>query len=624
MLESLRNASKGWVAGILIFVLVGSFGFWGIQDWINVSTAPRIATVGDAEISPDQFRREFASYIAKFERETKQSLSTTEAKALNFDRVALDELLTREALLAKAKAMGLSFTDGQILDVLRENIGDGRGGIDGQRLQAILQQGQFTEAQFFDLVRADTLRSQMLRTITGGTTLPPGLERALHKFRLERRVAEYIVLEPAQAGDIKDPDEAQLKKFYEANAKQRYSAPEYRAFTFVTAKTEDVAAGIKVTEEEITSAYERARRFFETPEKRKIEQIKFKTEAAARAAKAKLDGGQTFEAVALAEGFKPEDIKLGEVAKTDTTIPPLAFELPVNKISDPVKGAFGWMILRVLSITPGTSKPIAEAREEIRKRFVEDRSKDALSELVNRLEDEIGGGKTIEEAAAATTLKAVKIVASDADGKDVAGQAVAGLPGGDFLAQVFAHDVGADSEISETAEGVRYVFRVDKVTPTAKKPFEQVRAQALSDWRADELQTRLTKLAEELVKKGNAGQSIESLASSLGLQVRKTDPLDRNPRHAVLGPDAVVSLGEVRVGKFFTGTTTEGQGHVVGRLANVSFVEEVDEDPTRRQYANTLRQVFAEDYVDQFSKAVRAEVGVKVDEEQFTKFHTNE
>jgi peptidyl-prolyl cis-trans isomerase D len=110
MLESLRNWSRGWVAAILIFLLVGSFGIWGVQDWMNVSSTPKIATVGETDITPEQFQREFTDYLAKFQRETKQELSTAQAKALNFDRIALDEMLTREALLAKAKDMGLSVT----------------------------------------------------------------------------------------------------------------------------------------------------------------------------------------------------------------------------------------------------------------------------------------------------------------------------------------------------------------------------------------------------------------------------------------------------------------------------------------------------------------------------------
>lgn len=624
MLESLRNWSKGWVAAILILLLVGSFGIWGVQDWMNVTTTTKIATVGGTDITPERFQQEFTNYIAKFARETKQELSTAQAKALNFDRVALDELLTREALLAKAKTMGLSVTNEQIVDVLRANIGDGRGGVDTNRLQMILQQGQFSEAQFYEMIRSDLLRSQMLRSITSGTTLPPGLERALHKYRLERRVVEYVVIDAARAGTIGDPAEAALKKYYEKNAAARYSAPEYRGFTYVAIKPADVAAGVVVTEDEIKAAYERAKRFFETPEKRKLEQIKFKSEAAAKAAKAKLDAGQTFEAVAQAEGFKLEDIKLGDVSKTDTTIPPAAFELALNKVSEPVKGPFGWVIVRVLGITPGTVKTLDEAREDIRKRFVEDRSKDLLSALTNKFEEAVGEGKTIEEAATLTKVAAVTVAAVDAGGKDAAGQAVAGLPAGDFLGQVFAADTGADSDIGEATDGARYMFRVDKVTPGAKKPFDQVRAQVLADWRAEELENKLIKIADDLAKKGDAGQSMASIASSLGMSVLKTDPMDRNPRHAVLGPDAVSAAGDAKVGGFFSGSVATGVGRVVGRVASVEFVPEAEDDPARQQSAAMLRQVFAEDYVDQFTKAVRGEVGVVIDETQFSKFHANE
>jgi peptidyl-prolyl cis-trans isomerase D len=624
MLEALRNASKGWVAAILILVLVGSFGVWGIQDWIGGTPPPKIATVAGEPITPERYQREFADYLRKLERETKTPVSAAEAKAQGLDRIALEEMLNRDALLAKAKTLGLSVTPDHVVDILKKNIPDGQGGINYQALQRILQAGQYTDQEFFELVRTDVLRGQLLRTIAGGTTLPPGLENALHRFRLERRVAEYVLIDPSRAGQIADPDNAALKKYYDTHASAKYSAPEYRAFTAIIAKLDDVKARVTVTDEEVKQAYERARKFYETPEKRKLEQIKFKTEAAARAAAAKLSGGQSFEAVAKAEGYKPEDIKLGEVAKTDTTIPAVAFELPVGKISDPVKGAFGWVILRVLEITPGAVKTFDDVKGEIRDQFVTERSKEFLSNLTNELEDTLGAGATLEEAAKKHNVALLKVAAVDASGNDPAGQPVAGVPGRDFLTQVFASDTDLEPEFQETADGVRHAFRIDKVTPVAMKALDLVRAQVLADWRDEQITTRLTKIADDLTKKGNAGQSMASIASSLGVAALRTDPLPRYGRQELFGEETLKAAGDAKVGQFFTGPVTDGKSRIVARLAEVQYEDEAADAPLRQAYGAQLRQVFAEDLIDTFSKAVRKEVGVTIDENQFRKLRNNE
>lgn len=625
MLESLRNASKGWLAVLLILILISSFGFlWGVQDWMNFTPASRIATVGGEPVAPETFQAEFSRYLQRLARETKVEMSTAEAKAKDLDRIALDEMLTRLATMSKAKSLGLTVSNNQIVDILKANIPDGSGGVNRNALAQLLQQNQVSEQEFYELVRSDILRSQLLRTVTGGLTMPPGLETALHRFRQQRLTAEYVLIDPARAGEIKDPDEAALKSYYDTHADKKYSSPEYRAVTFVTVRPEDVASRVTVTDDEIKRAYERAKSYFETPEKRKIEQIRFKSEAAAKAAKAKLDGGQTFEAVAKAEGYKPEDIKLGEVSKTDTTIPAAAFQLEVNKISEPVKGAFGWVILRVLSVTPGTVKTLEEARTEIREQFVKERSKDLLVQLTIDFEDALGGGATLEEAAKKNNLAAKTIAAVDARGNDPAGVAVDGLPGGDFLAQVFATDAGVDSEFGETPEAVRFVFRVDKVTAAARKPLAQVRDEVLANWRNEELTTRLSKIADDLVKRGNGGQSMASIASSLGVAPLRTDPMSRYGAQAVFGPDTLERAGEAKVGEFFTGPVADGKSRVVAKVVEVTYEDEAPTDPLRRAYGAQLRQIYGEDLADQFSKAVRSEVGVTVDEAAFAKFHTGE
>jgi len=625
MLETMRNASKGWLAGILIFLLVASFGIWGVQDMINLTTNPTIATVGSREITPEELQREFNRFLRQMGRETQTQISSAEAKALGLDRQALDRMLTKLALSQKAEDIGLNVSTAQVIDSLKAipALSDGQGGLNLAALQQVLQNADMNQDEFLEMVRGDVLREQLIRTILAGIALPPGMNEALNRFRLERRVVEYVLIDPGRAGEIKDPGEAALRKYYTDNAAQKYSTPELRTISAVMARPSDVAAQIKVTDEEIKKVYEANRRQYETPEKRVLEQIRFKSEEKARTAKAKLVGGQTFEAVAEAEGFKLEEIKLGEVSKSDTTIPAAAFEIPLNTASDPVKGPFGWVLLRALSSTPGTTKSFEEAREEIRTKFVEERSKDKLFELVNDFEDTLGGGATLEEAAKKHNLTPLKVTI-DARGNDAQGNMVEGLPGGDFLKQAFGAEAGADSDVLDTNDGGRYVLRVDKIAPTARKPFQQVRAQVLEDWRAAELERQLTKIADGLVKRGNGGGSISAIAASLGMAPLRSDPLPRLAQSGLFGPATLTAMGNARIGQFFSGPVRDGKSIVVARLAEIQYAPEAPDAPFRTAYSANLRQSFASDLAQQFANSVRDELGVTIDEKRFQAFHTGE
>lgn len=625
MLETMRNASKGWLAAILILLLVASFGIWGVQDMINMTTNPVLATVGDREVTPEELQSEFNRYLRELSRQSETQLSAAQAKALNLDREALDRLLTRLALSQKAEDVGLSVSLRQVVDSLSTipGLSDGAGGINGQALQQLLQNADMDQEQFMDMVRGDMLREQLIRSILAGVDMPPGLNEALNRYRLERRVVEYVLIDPARAGEINDPGDATLSKFYADNAATRYSIPELRTVTVVMARPADVAAQIQVSEEEIKRVYEANRRRYETPEKRTLEQIRFKTEQKARDARKKLDAGQTFEAVAQAEGFKPDEIKLGEVSKSDPTIPAVAFEVALNTPSEPVKGPFGWVIVRALDSTPGTLKTLDDVRQEIRDRFVQERSKDKLFDLTNDFEDTRGGGATLEEAAKKHNLPVVTATV-DARGNDAEGGTVEGLLGGDFLQKVFAAEQGVDSELSQTSDGVYFEFRVDKVAPAAKKPFDSVRAQVLEDWRNAELEKRLKAQADALVKRGVGGESMAAIASSLGVAPLKSEPLPRYGQAGVFGPATLTTAGNAKVGQFFSGPVRDGKSIVVARLAEIQYAPEEPNSPFRTAYSSNLRQSFASDLAQQFANGVRAELGVTIDEKRFQTFHAGE
>jgi peptidyl-prolyl cis-trans isomerase D len=607
MLETMRNASKGWLAAVLILMLVGSFGIWGVQDMMRLNTTPTVARVGSVDITPEMLQREFNRFLKLMERDSRVQLTSSEAKALGLDREALDRMVVRIALEQKARDLGLDVSQNQVVDAMKQQIPDGVGGINQQALQQILQQNEVRLDEFMDLVRADLLRQQIMRAVTGGVPMPIELDNALNRFRLERRVAEYVLVDPSRAADVKDPDDAALRKYYETHAAEKYSIPEQRTVTVVTARAADVSAEIQITDEEIKKVYDANKRLYETPEKRTLEQIRFSSEEKAREAKAKISGGQSFEAVAQAAGFKLDDIKLGDVPKTDTTVPAVAFEIPVNAVSEPTKGAFGWVLVRVVSITPGTLKTLDEAKGEIREKFVAERAKDKLSERTDAFEDTRGGGATLEEAAAKHKLP-VKKVTIDARGSDPSGNAVEGLPGGDFVKQVFLADSGVDSELTETQDGVYYEFRVDKIAPTTKKPFDQVKADVLDDWRKEQVEGRLKKMADDLVARGNKGESMASIASSLGVAPLKSEPVARYGQTETFGPDTVKALADAKTGQFFSGPVAHGQSIVVGRLAEIQYAPEPTDAPLRVKYSQQLQQAFAGDLAEQFSSAARRDV----------------
>lgn len=626
MLEKLRDASKGWFAAVLILVLVGSFGVWGVSDMLNLTEQPKVATVGGDDITPDEFQQEFTRFLQQMSRSTGSEMTGQQAKDEGLDRVALDRFVNKLSILKMANDMSLVISPAQIVEALKPIPGmvDSNGRLNPGAISQLARANNINEPQFLDLIAGDLMREQVLRSVAGGVGMPPGMERALNLYRLERRVADYLIIDPSRVGDIKDPDDAALKAYFEENAVARYSTPESRSIVLIAVRPEEVGKTISVPDADIVKIYEANRKRYEVPEKRVLEQIRFKSEAAATAAKAKLDAGEKFEAVAKAEGFSADDIKLGEVDKGDSSVPAIAFETPLMQATVPSKNSFGgWVIVRATSSTPGSLKTLDEVREEIRKAVVDSKVRDEIFEIGNKMEDAIGGGATLEETATQLKLP-LQTVTITRDGDDPAGTPVPGLPGGDFLEQAFAADTGTDPELLQTPDGVYYEFRVDKITKSAKKDFEAIKAQVLSDWRDSEMSKRLDMLAADILKRAKGGEALSSIATSQNISVVTSDPFPRFGRSATFGEATVLAASDAKKGEFFTGPVALGKGVIVGKVTDIQFTDEPMDSPMRSAYLQRLLQAYVSDFVEQFETGVRQKVGASIDEERFKAFHNNE
>ena len=59
MLDSLRNMASGWIAQILLAILVLSFAVWGVADIFTGFGQNAVARVGSADITVREFQRRY-------------------------------------------------------------------------------------------------------------------------------------------------------------------------------------------------------------------------------------------------------------------------------------------------------------------------------------------------------------------------------------------------------------------------------------------------------------------------------------------------------------------------------------------------------------------------------------
>lgn len=127
-----------------------------------------------------------------------------------------------------------------------------------------------------------------------------------------------------------------------------------------------------VTDADIQDYYEKNKAQFSLPERRDLEVILTKTEAQANAAKSAIEGGMSWSAAAKKYSTDPASKATGGVLRgvakgqQDRALDKAAFAADRGELVGPVKGQFGWYLVRVKSITAPEQTPIAEAKAQIR------------------------------------------------------------------------------------------------------------------------------------------------------------------------------------------------------------------------------------------------------------------
>jgi foldase protein PrsA len=140
--------------------------------------------------------------------------------------------------------------------------------------------------------------------------------------------------------------------------------------TKLTRKIQNSAA--PVTDAQIENYYDRNRGQFAVPERRDVQLILTRTQAQANAAKSAVQGGMSWAAAANQYSTDTTSKATGGVLRgvqggqQDRAFDLAAFQARKGVLVGPVKGQFGYYVLRVIAITPARQTPLADARAQIR------------------------------------------------------------------------------------------------------------------------------------------------------------------------------------------------------------------------------------------------------------------
>lgn len=241
-------------------------------------------------------------------------------------------------------------------------------------------------------------------------------------------------------------------------------------------------------------------------------------------------------------------------------------------MTQPVKGPFGWVLMRVTKITPGVNKTLEDVKPEISEAIKKQLAGGKLVDIANAYQEAVDGGDTLADAAKKAGMRVVHLASVDAHGLTADGTK-ADLPNDpDFLPQVLQAEVGEEGEPFQTKTTNYYAIKVDGVTPPKLKPLDQVRAAATDEWMARERQKQLEAKAKALADQATKDGSLANAAKSVGASVQKSPGLQRQMKSDVFSPALMASIFEkpAHVGVF--GPAASGNGYIVALTTGVLHI----------------------------------------------------
>jgi peptidyl-prolyl cis-trans isomerase D len=616
MLDSLRKAAGTWVAKLLLMLLVASFAVWGVSGQITGGLGNSVVSVGDTKVSVNEYRLAYDRQVNVLSQRFGQRLTREQIVALGIDDQVLAQMISGALLDEQGRQMGLGLSKDRIAALTAQD--PAFQGTDGQfsrqMFDYVLNQVGMRPEDYFANRTQVAMRQQIVDSVADGAKVPDVFLDALSRYRGEDRTAEYVVLPRSLVEPVAAPADAALSSWFEEK-KAQYAAPEYRKIAYVKLEPEDIADESVVTDDQVRAEYERSRDRYTTVETRAMEQLVFPDRAAAEAARAAIDGGQTFEEAVTAAGRTMADVQIGTLSRAemhDPAVADAAFSLAAGAVSPVVDGAFGPVLVRVTAVNPETVRSFEDVSAEIRKDLALAEANRILLDVHDSFEDSRAAGETLIEAAEKQRLEVTVVDAVDRSGQAPDGSRIDLPVANQLLTGAFEAEVGIENPPVAIGSNGYVYYEVEGITQARERTLDEVRERVVADWTAAEADRLLAERAAALQERLKGGASLDEIAAELSLEKLTKRGLKREANDGDFGQDgvnAVFAVAQDGTGVF---AAPSGGSRILFKVTEVIEPAAAGADAVAPEERDRYSSGLSDDLLDQLVARLQTQYSVEV------------
>lgn len=508
MMQAFRNAAKPVVLLITItFIAWLVLDLSGLTGGAGLFTRTDAGSVNGQSVDIRAYQQAVQNASAERQRELGRSLGLEETEQVREE--VWESFIQNTVLQAEVKRRNIEVTSQEIAEFIQmaplpefqnEAIFQTEGRFDINKYQAWLASaaGQqyipLLEAQY----REEILRAKLLRNITADIYLS---DAALWQRYRDQTETASIALTPLVANRVV-PDSAVTVSAEEVDAYYRDNRNEFERLE--TAFLSYLAIGRALDASDSAAVRDRANELRQEI----LSGVPF--DEVARRESADLVSGANGGSL----GVFGRGVMIPEFERA-------AFSVPIGSVAEPIETAEGIHLIEVQQRWADS----VEARHILLRYELMGAHRDLVDAQADSLETL--AAERLDPAALDTAARALRIPIGQAAPIQRGSRAVVGpYLLGDPAVWAFQAKVGETSPVIETDEAL-FVFRVDSLHKAGVPPLAQIREAVAAAVREQKKEARAIQMAEELVARVKAGESLADASAAMGLQHRVFPPFTR-------------------------------------------------------------------------------------------------
>jgi peptidyl-prolyl cis-trans isomerase D len=541
MLQSIRDRTHGWIAGVIIALVILSFALWGIHSYLEASaTTEVVAKVNGVEI----YKRQLAATLDPLRNQAQMSLGSSvlpESVEASLKKRALDALVNIQALRQSSISQNYRITDTQVDSYLvRMPDFQVNGEFSLTRLRQILANNMLSIADFLELIKTTLLIDQpRLGILLTEFVLPNEVNNTVALVNQERDLAYLVVPQDTYMQQPAEITEAQMQAYYKLH-QEDFKTPEQVTLDYLELSTKDLAADIHPTDDMLKNYYNDNINSYTIPAQWNLAEIlvpvsEMTTEDQINAAEKKVTDMQEdikkgADFAALMKQYPSADNKPDTWLALSQLPPelqkPVSALTKVGDVSDPVKVAKGLMIIKVVGLKEAQVQPFDQVKDKVQESLVRQLAEEKYADLREKLANvTYEHPDSLEPAAKALglTIKTSQPFTREKGASDISSNRK-------IRDAAFTDDVLNSSNNSDAIQAgadSTIVLRVKSHVPAALLSLQAVQKQVTDQLKVLNAEKEAEALAHEIKKKLQHGDSPDQIASEYHLTWNKSGFIGR-------------------------------------------------------------------------------------------------